>query len=660
MAEAAKLAEDVQPAKGVAGARVDSLSTVLRRATAQMLADSRLGSSAYALLNAFLKRYIAWPYRATPGRAFDSMGVESSEFGSLVYASSEDLTRVPADVLACAIDVHQTLGLEELRTSYARIAEVKKLAKSPPPRTSPNIPVADATMGVIFAMDSNVPLETLAEELQQLNRQHSHRHWVDMVVVVARGTIHYVCQFPHQPLGTFLPPAREAFVSAAMYVHIFARPHAEFSLNRMCAVLFPYLHFFSPGTSLPPYPEALEGVPKTGLTIAPYQANLKGDLVPVPTELRFNQFFLFPLGFSVEDRKGELLAKVQYLPWQDGGVVRVIGKLPIEGLLIFAGADALKQPVIRIGGEQISGVIPLSREHFIEMAERTARQSNLVIKPDERPKWVVEKRDEGTTSPFIARLYMGILRLRDLALSDATEREQFDNAFQGVIAGLENIRAAAKTAVELYSSHSKRVARGEIARVVGGIVFLDENVDHELRKQTEIVISTAGRVVKDRMQEVFRTLNLDIGFLYKKPSTFATGIAKLQQQDISLANYLEQTRAKWSEQLKKRRDGLEHGSWVLPKIVHEPDSGSVRSIEPLVDGQPVTQFVSHIVDRTCCFIEELCAYALQRRMPEGISFAEIPPNERKPEIVERFRPALAGGGMPIWALTYHDSKFEDT
>jgi len=237
-----------------------------------------------------------------------------------------------------------------------------------------------------------------------------------MVVVVARGTIHYVCQFPHQPLGTFLPPAREAFVSAAMYVHIFARPHAEFSLNRMCAVLFPYLHFFSPGTSLPPYPEALEGVPKTGLTIAPYQANLKGDLVPVPTELRFNQFFLFPLGFSVEDRKGELLAKVQYLPWQDGGVVRVIGKLPIEGLLIFAGADALKQPVIRIGGEQISGVIPLSREHFIEMAERTARQSNLVIKPDERPKWVVEKRDEGTTSPFIARLYMGILRLRDLAL----------------------------------------------------------------------------------------------------------------------------------------------------------------------------------------------------------------------------------------------------
>ena len=204
------------------------------------------------------------------------------------------------------------------------------------------------------------------------------------------------------------------------------------------------------------------------------------------------------------------------------------------------------------------------------------------------------------------------------------------------------------------------MARGEIARVLGGIVFVDENIDHELRKQTEIVISTASRVVKDRMQEVLRALELDVGFFYKKPSAFAAGISKLKQQDATLAKYLEQTRAKWSERLTNCRTALEHGSWVLPKVAHESSAGSVRTIEPLIDGQPVSLFVSHIVDRTCCFIEELCAYALQRRMPEGISFAEIPLSERKPEIVERFRPALIGGGMPIWTISYHDSKFEET
>src|SRR5207245_1661887 len=102
-------------------------------------------------------------------------------------------------------------------------------------------------------------------------------------------------------------------------------------------------------------------------------------------------------------------------------------------------------------------------------------------------------------------------------LSDSGDRERFDKAYQGVIAGVETVRAATKKIGELYSSHSERVQRGEIARVLNGIAFVDETIDQELRKQVETVISTAGRIVKDRMQEVLRALDLDLGFLYKKP-----------------------------------------------------------------------------------------------------------------------------------------------
>ena len=209
----------------------------------------------------------------------------------------------------------------------------------------------------------------------------------------------------------------------------------------MCAILFYYLYLFCPGTTLPPYREILEGSPNIGMTIAPYQFDLAGELVLVPMQLRFNQFLAFPLSFRAEDGKGEVLSKVQYMPWQDGGVVRTTGKLPIEAFLVFGGKAAIKEPVFRLDDEQISSVLPLSPAQFIEIAQRTARQSNLVIKPDERPKWVVEKGgDEGTSSPFIARLFLGILRLRDQALSDAAQREQFDKAFEGVTTGLQTIR----------------------------------------------------------------------------------------------------------------------------------------------------------------------------------------------------------------------------
>ncbi len=102
------------------------------------------------------------------------------------------------------------------------------------------------------------------------------------------------------------------------------------------------------------------------------------------------------------------------------------------------------------------------------MAERTARQSNLIIKPDERPKWVVEKMgDEGTASPFIARLFPGVLNLRNQAHLGASIYEKFDKAYEGVMTGLQNIRAESKQLIEMYSSHSQKAGSGEGVKISG-------------------------------------------------------------------------------------------------------------------------------------------------------------------------------------------------
>jgi hypothetical protein len=645
------------------GVGAGSVSAELQSAAEQIIADSRLpGSNLNALLNAFFADYLVWPFRATPGKAYDAVGAESAELGSLIYTASQDLRRVPADALACAIETHQTLGLRELRTSYDKIAKVKALAKSSVPKISSDTPVADATMGIIFAADSSVPLEALAEELEQLNKTQPNQHWVDMVVVLSRGTINYGCQFPDKPLNDLLPSARNTKVRAAMYVHIVAKAHTPFCLNRMCTLLFYYLYLFSPGTGLPPSEEMMEGVPQMGMTIASYQQNLSGQLVPVPLELRFNQFFLFPIGFRAVDGRGEELARVRYLPWQDGGVVRVTGKLPIESILIFAGKEAVSQMVIRLKDEQFSGVIPLSRQGFIEMADRMAKQStNIYIKPDPRPNWIVENRgSEGTASPFIARLFLGICRLRDQALSDAKVREQFDVAFEAVLNGLESVRAASSELVKTFTEYQQQLARGEGVQITGNVAHVDKKrIDREIRTKCDEVIGTTCRVLKDRMQILLRTLGLDIGFLYQRDGAYATGQSKMRQEDAALADYLQQTRTEWSEHTILCRNNFEHTIAGQLKVKLQFHGNSVTAPEPQVEGQPVTFFVNRITDRVCCFVEDLLAHVLQSHLPAGISIGEIPVTERKPEIVERFRPALIGGGTPLWTITYHDSKFEE-
>jgi hypothetical protein len=640
-----------------------SLSEEIRLALPQLLADARLpGADVGDLLNACLQRFLVWPFRVNPGKVFDASGVETATFDTLIYTSPNDLTRVPADFVACAIHVDDVLGLKGLRASYAKIAQAKSLTKKPPAKVTSGVPVADDTMGIILAVDSVIPLEDLAQELELLNKNHPHDHWVDMVVVLKRGVIHYVAQFPHQAPGAFLPPARGIVAGAPMYIHIFAKGHAEFSLSTMCAILFSYLCFFSPGTVFANLKELIESTPKTGLTIAPYQYNLKGHLVPVPSELKFNRFLVFPLGFRAEDGAGRVLSKVSYLPWQDGGVIRVSGEMPLEVFLVFAGPAAKGAQKVPVPGGQLTSVLPISPALFIEMANRMARQSNITIIPDEPPKWVAQKKaNAGTGEPFYARLFLGILRLRDQSITDAGQRDQFDKAFEGVIAGLESMKDACAAIAESYQSHSQRVARGEVARIIQHRnIELDETIDKELRKQVETVISVAGRVFKDRMQDVLRSVKVDVGFLYKQQKAFANGVSKMRQSDPGLADYLEQTQTKWSERLTSCRIALEHSNWVLPKIEYIIESGVVKTVEPVVDGQPMTEFVAHVFDRVCCFVEELCAHAFQRHIAAGLSITEIPLVERKVECVERFQMALVGGGLPIWSITYHDSKFQDT
>lgn len=626
---------------------------------------ARSDTSALALgtqLNAFLGKYLPWPYRVCPGMAYDSIGAESAVFASVIHTSPNAVERVPADNVACAIDAHQKLGLDELRQSYGKIVKAKALAKNPVPTVPQGPPVADATMGIIFAIDSDIPIENLAEEVARLNREHSYLLWPDIVVVLSRGTINLMAQIPYKPLGDFLPPARNATHRTAMYIHVVAKAHAAFALNKMCAVLFSYLYLFQPDVGLPPYKEILKDMPAAGMPIAAFQFNLGGDLVPVPTSMRFDELFLFPLSFRVEDRQGNLHATVQYLPWQDGAVVRVQGQFPIEAVLIFAGKSALSEPIVRFQGEQTSGVIPMSREQFKNMANRFARQSNLVIKPDQRPKLVINKRgDEGTSSPFMARIFLGICLLRDHAIADKSLRNNFDKAFEGVLTGLESLRDTARSIKQLYSSHSDAVARGQAARVVNGDIYVQESIDLELKKQVESVINTASRIVKERMKGLLKILDINIGFLFQGEAAFNNGVVRLRPTDSALADYLVETRGKWCQRLLTiRNDLLEHGTWSLDHVRHEETGIGVRAIEPLVDGQPVTEFVAHTVDRVCCFVEELCTHALQLKMPHDVSLTEIPLGQRQPENVARFRVALIGGGAVIWSIAYHGTKFEET
>jgi len=237
--------------------------------------------------------------------------------------------------------------------------------------------------------------------------------------------------------------------------------------------------------------------------------------------------------------------------------------------------------------------------------------------------------------------------------------QDFDKAYEFVVMALLNTRKTTQDITKLFSEHAQRVARGEVARMQGPNLYIDENIDKELRKHTEDFLNGAVRVLKQGMQDVTKALQVNIGFLFKKPGTFETGVEALQLSDANLAEYLRRTR-QWSERLVQFRNAMEHTGSVLPKLKYSRTSSAIHVEEPNVSGQPLSEFVRVMFDRLACFVEEVSAHCLQQRLPEGITITELPLAQRDPEKPERFRLTLKDGGLSVWTITYHETPFEET
>ena len=396
------------------------------------------------------------------------------------------------------------------------------------------------------------------------------------------------------------------------------------------------------------------------MTGAGYQYNLRGDLLPVPRELYSDRYLPQP-SFLINSPTGETLSAIRYLPWQDGGVVLLRGKLPLLGILPFLGNVHLKNVgVVQPSDDlQISHVMPVTSSDFHDMLRRLQQQSNMSVNSEES-RWVIQKlADEGSTSPHIARLLLGILRLRDLVYSDEAARLQFDRVFELVYVPLLDARSEAKQVRDIWSEHMRKVAAGEIARLRGTSIQIDESVDRPLRKHIENCVGAGARSIKQGMQQLAEELGMDIRFLFKKDSAFQKGLSELQSSDPQLAAYLQETR-RWSGRLFEIRNDLEHNGWLLPKARYERAGTVVSAIEPRVFDQPVTLLAAEFVDRLCCFVEDVTAHGIQRRLPAALTLAEIPRADRAIEAPQRFVVTISDGGLPRWNISYHQALFEET
>jgi len=602
-----------------------------------------------ARLNAALGSILTGFY-VGPGTMIDKDGAKSAPFGSLISLEPPQADgTVRADAVACAIYACETLDLASLTDGYARFAEVRRLQKTP----STIDARSTVTLALIVAANSVLSLDDLAAEMRKLNKTVADGERPDMVAVMTRGTINYGVSFPgDESISDFLPPAPGGSVALPVNLQQVVTDTTTHALNRVCGFLIGQMAFYAPEAARPDMRAATDGCLNDRRIVWAYRYESSGRV----SDAAKVQASAAP-AYRIEDPQGTLLSRLTFQPWQDGGIVVSEGPLPLEGLLPLSGQGLPTMTFRMKSDHQISCVLSLNDRGFVELMTRLGKKMGGVTIRQEPPQYTIAHfLNEGTSSPFAARLCMTPLTMRNLALTNTADVARFDELYQFVMNHLVDIRKTAVAMLEMWCTYAARVEAGELVRYDNAI-HVDEPIDQLLNKQIASFVMDAARVSKE-FQKLTRVLGVEIRFLFQQDAAFNKGITALASADPALADYLRESR-KWLEPLRLFRDEIEHENYVAPRIGHDrAQDGRITAREPRLLGLPLTQVVPYLENRLNRFVEELLMWSIANSLPAPMIVTEIPLAARDPNKVERFKVVLAGSA-PEWQLTHSAAAFND-
>lgn len=347
------------------------------------------GAEAEKILEDFLNVHLPKRFAAGSGLIVDNQNNISSQIdiiiydalNSPIYRKGERVLILPIDNVATAIEVKSSLNKEELRDAAKKIKSVKSLQKTP--ITNADQPVTFSTMittktyGVVFAYDSKTSLETLADNLREINEDMQSDYWIDFVVVLDKGVIGYTIQLPFSQefTGWFGGVASKDFPIPPFYLHLVKEDLGELTLNRFLVHLMSHLTFYRKRSTLS-FESVMGKHQFQCMTLQGYQYNLKRELVPVEEAHQERNLLKSMVKFNLYSTKdGNYVGQIAWIPWQEGGALSYSGKLGPPKLFFRPYFNAIKAQGIFIQGIKgenlwLSSVIPLSKEKFIEISEK--------------------------------------------------------------------------------------------------------------------------------------------------------------------------------------------------------------------------------------------------------------------------------------------------
>lgn len=274
--------------------------------------------------------------------------------------------------------------------------------------------------------------------------------------------------------------------------------------------------------------------------------------------------------------------------------------------------------------------------------------------------------DEGTQSPFVSRLILWPLMVRDFYIQQELldegincKLQKFDNNYQPVWQALTNQREAAKRIIELLRDHNFYLANMQMSANVGQIT-IEREIDNPLNKEIKSFIVEGNIALKSGLQNfLIEVFNLNIGYIFQKETLFKNGLSSLREgNENSLIDYLSLIRTKWLYSFVSLRNDIEHNGYKIPLIKYTIQyNNAIKPEYPNILDMSIERFVREYHNHVCLCVEDLLAYAFTRNLNLPVYLYEIPYISRNPSNCERFSIEPIGlSDKAVWGIKYSETS----
>jgi len=616
----------------------------------------------------FLNGHLPKRFHATKGFVIDADNQMSDhqdviiydEQSSPVYKYDGANQIVSADAVAAIMEVKAVLNKSQLTEAFAKIEEVKRLKKRPisgmDQKATESTLTTTGTLGIILGFGSDVSLEKLAEHCAELNEKYETAHRPDIIVLLDVGVINYTAQFiGMRTMGDLAVAADDEFVIPPCYVHLVAREDGAFSLNRLFTHLLSHLALYPRRPSIPPFSVLLEGTSSIPHGLGVYQFNTERRLVryeaPPTRPLEQNPIIRVRHRASKEE-----LATLTYIPWQDGGVIRKKGKIPLIALLVWFTKGEPPR-TMQVEDTELSMVMKVTRPEFEKWPATIERQSDMTATLEIPPPFEIREMGmEGTGEPFIARVFLGLVEMATNIFSQQ-DKNAFDERFMGLLNPALELRKDLVNIRKLLASHKEALQTGTIVRKAQADPLLSERIDNPLRSHTVHFLEMAGAIINN-LPSAMKFFVINVDYMADREQRFAKGCERYEGKYPELVAYLRKLRPfllDIDEQFRKMRVG----GWNLSNVKYTFSNGVVSMVEPLIEGEPVSEYVERVFSILALAIEEVIMYGFQRSLMDAIAIVEIPLEQRNPDNAQRFRRTLRDS-EPTWQLKWTGKGFYES